>query len=111
MHQPFAAHYVNSPTRGCQLLMSPLGLFNLEISAGRVEGEARSHMKRLIGVELFRTRPDPKQGRYHPLSLCNTSEDERQDSAFITIVKLEHRVPRCSLLLDKGVTLVSGCYF
>lgn len=38
MHQPFAAHYVNSPTRGCQLLMSPLGLFKLEISAGRVEG-------------------------------------------------------------------------
>lgn len=33
-HQPFAAHYVNSPGPGCQLLMSPLGLFNLEISAG-----------------------------------------------------------------------------
>lgn len=33
-HQPLAAHYVNSPAPGCQLLMSPLGLFNLEISAG-----------------------------------------------------------------------------
>ncbi|XP_015239169.1 PREDICTED: E3 ubiquitin-protein ligase RNF43 [Cyprinodon variegatus] len=40
--------------------------------------------------------------QYHPLSLCNTSDDERQDSAFITIVKLEHRVPRCSLLPEKA---------
>lgn len=40
--------------------------------------------------------------QYHPLSLCNTSEDERQDSNFITIVKLEHRVPRCLPLLDKA---------
>uniref|UniRef100_A0A3Q3EK02 RING-type E3 ubiquitin transferase n=1 Tax=Labrus bergylta TaxID=56723 RepID=A0A3Q3EK02_9LABR len=39
---------------------------------------------------------------YHPLSLCNTSEDERQESDFITIVKLEHRVPRCLPLLDKA---------
>lgn len=37
----------------------------------------------------------------HPLSLCNTSEDERQENDFITIVKLEHRVPRCLPLLDK----------
>lgn len=41
MHQPFAAHYVNSPGPGCQLLMSPLGLFNLGISAGWDEGEPR----------------------------------------------------------------------
>ncbi|XP_051256274.1 E3 ubiquitin-protein ligase RNF43 isoform X1 [Dicentrarchus labrax] len=40
--------------------------------------------------------------QYHPLSLCNTSEDERQESDFITIVKLEHRVPRCLPLLDKA---------
>uniref|UniRef100_A0A3P9MJM4 RING-type E3 ubiquitin transferase n=1 Tax=Oryzias latipes TaxID=8090 RepID=A0A3P9MJM4_ORYLA len=40
--------------------------------------------------------------QYHPLSLCNTSEDERQDGDFITIVKLEHRVPRCLPLLDKA---------
>lgn len=39
--------------------------------------------------------------QYHPLSLCNTSEDERQDSDFITIVKLEHRVRRCLPLLEK----------
>lgn len=39
--------------------------------------------------------------QYHPLSLCNTSEDERQESDFITIVKLEQRVPRCLPLLDK----------
>uniref|UniRef100_A0A3Q2YV98 RING-type E3 ubiquitin transferase n=1 Tax=Hippocampus comes TaxID=109280 RepID=A0A3Q2YV98_HIPCM len=40
--------------------------------------------------------------QYHPLSLCNTSEDERQESDFITIVKLEQRVPRCLPLLDKA---------
>uniref|UniRef100_A0A8C5HCG3 RING-type E3 ubiquitin transferase n=1 Tax=Gouania willdenowi TaxID=441366 RepID=A0A8C5HCG3_GOUWI len=40
--------------------------------------------------------------QYHPLSLCNTSEDERQDGDFITIVKLERRVPRCLPLLDKA---------
>ncbi|XP_071757859.1 E3 ubiquitin-protein ligase RNF43 [Centroberyx gerrardi] len=40
--------------------------------------------------------------QYHPLSLCNTSEDERQESDFITIVKLERRVPRCLPLLDKA---------
>ncbi|XP_029376041.1 E3 ubiquitin-protein ligase RNF43 [Echeneis naucrates] len=40
--------------------------------------------------------------QYHPLSLCNTSEDERQESDFITIVKLEHRVRPCLPLLDKA---------
>lgn len=35
MHQPFVVHDVNSPGTGCQLLMSPLDLFNLEISAWR----------------------------------------------------------------------------
>lgn len=40
--------------------------------------------------------------QYHPLSLCNTSEDERQESDFITIVKLERRVPRCLPLFDKA---------
>ncbi|CAL8363617.1 unnamed protein product [Lota lota] len=40
--------------------------------------------------------------QYHPLSLCNTSEDERQDSDFITIVKLERRGPRCLSLLKKA---------
>ncbi|XP_053297930.1 E3 ubiquitin-protein ligase RNF43 isoform X2 [Pleuronectes platessa] len=45
---------------------------------------------------------DGKLMQYHPLSLCNTSEDERQEGDFITIVKLEHRVPRCLPLLDKA---------
>uniref|UniRef100_A0A3B5LC66 RING-type E3 ubiquitin transferase n=1 Tax=Xiphophorus couchianus TaxID=32473 RepID=A0A3B5LC66_9TELE len=40
--------------------------------------------------------------QYHPVSLCNTSEDERQDSGFITIVKLEQLGPHCSPLLDKA---------
>ncbi|XP_067113331.1 E3 ubiquitin-protein ligase RNF43 [Osmerus mordax] len=38
----------------------------------------------------------------HPLSLCNASEDERQESDFITIVKLEHKVPRCQSLISKA---------
>ncbi|CAL8306869.1 unnamed protein product, partial [Gadus morhua 'NCC'] len=37
----------------------------------------------------------------HPLSLCNTSEDDIQESSFITIVKLEHKVPRCLPLLQQ----------
>ncbi|XP_047665238.1 E3 ubiquitin-protein ligase RNF43 isoform X1 [Tachysurus fulvidraco] len=40
----------------------------------------------------------------HPLSLCNTSEDERQES-FISIVKLESpesKVPQCLPLLEKA---------
>lgn len=40
----------------------------------------------------------------HPLSLCNTSEDERQEKVFISIVKLEspeRNVPQCLPLLDK----------
>ncbi|XP_061658724.1 E3 ubiquitin-protein ligase RNF43 isoform X2 [Syngnathoides biaculeatus] len=41
--------------------------------------------------------------KYHPLSLCNTSEDERQESDFITIVKLEQRVPRCLPLQEKAL--------
>ncbi|XP_061596115.1 E3 ubiquitin-protein ligase RNF43 isoform X1 [Cololabis saira] len=47
-------------------------------------------------------KAEGKLMQYHPLSLCNTSEDERQESDFITIVKLEHRVPRCLPLLDKA---------
>ncbi|RXN32445.1 E3 ubiquitin- ligase RNF43 [Labeo rohita] len=42
--------------------------------------------------------------RSHPLSLCNTSEDDRQESIFISIVKLESpesKVPQCQPLLDK----------
>ncbi|KAM8835919.1 E3 ubiquitin-protein ligase RNF43 isoform 1-T1 [Synchiropus picturatus] len=40
--------------------------------------------------------------QYHPLSLCNTSEDERPESDFITIVKLELRLPRCLSLQEKA---------
>ncbi|XP_076129828.1 E3 ubiquitin-protein ligase RNF43 [Alosa pseudoharengus] len=41
----------------------------------------------------------------HPLSLCNTSEDERQESKFISIVKLEspeRNVHQCLPLLRKA---------
>lgn len=51
--------------------------------------------------------------QYHPLSLCNTSEDEQQESDFIIIVKLEHRVPRCLPLLDKvhtDMALSASCF-
>ncbi|XP_054610027.1 E3 ubiquitin-protein ligase RNF43 isoform X2 [Dunckerocampus dactyliophorus] len=40
--------------------------------------------------------------QYHPLSLCNTSEDERPESDFITIVKLEQSALPCPPLLDKA---------
>lgn len=51
---------------GCQLLMSPLGLFNLGISTGWDEGEPRSnsahsHMKRPTGAEPG--QDGPTQGR------------------------------------------------
>ncbi|KAK6317552.1 hypothetical protein J4Q44_G00129520 [Coregonus suidteri] len=48
----------------------------------------------------------------HPLSLCNTSEDERQESDFISIVKLEspeRKVPQCLPLLDKEANPEDGC--
>ncbi|XP_013878564.1 E3 ubiquitin-protein ligase RNF43 isoform X2 [Austrofundulus limnaeus] len=47
-------------------------------------------------------KAEGKLMQYHPLSLCNTSEDERQDSTFITIVKLEHRVAPCLPLAEKA---------
>lgn len=81
----------------------------------------RPLLRALIKVTLLRQQPPGKplsleglfvggsagyaKGKlmqYHPLSLCNTSEDERQDSDFITIVKLEHRVRRCLPLLEKA---------
>ncbi|KAJ8368363.1 hypothetical protein SKAU_G00083910 [Synaphobranchus kaupii] len=41
----------------------------------------------------------------HPLSLCNTSDEESQDSIFISIIKLEspeHKIPSCLPLLEKA---------
>ncbi|KAJ4930381.1 hypothetical protein JOQ06_019385 [Pogonophryne albipinna] len=94
---------------------------------------AHSHMKGPTGAEPCRDGPIG-QGRtgqggtallgerrdraphetinvYHPLSLCNTSEDERQEGDFITIVKLEHTARRCLPLVDKeGVGLAQRCY-
>lgn len=69
--------------------------------------EKRSHQKHLCCFKFLLLSYFPLitsfflSLQYHPLSLCNTSEDERQESDFITIVKLEHRVPRCLPLLDK----------
>ncbi|XP_028840759.1 E3 ubiquitin-protein ligase RNF43 isoform X2 [Denticeps clupeoides] len=38
----------------------------------------------------------------HPLSLCNSSDDERLDSSVISIVKLESNMHRCLPLLEKA---------
>lgn len=81
----------------------------------------RSALRAVIKVTLLKHEPTGKpivleglfvggsagsaQGKlmqYHPVSLCNTSEDDPPDSDFITIVKLERRVPRCLPLLDKA---------
>ncbi|XP_030648559.1 E3 ubiquitin-protein ligase RNF43 [Chanos chanos] len=108
------------------LLMAALqvvfGQTGLELAAA-VESE-RSAPRAVIKVTLLRQEPTSKpitlegvfvggsagyaEGKLmqsHPLSLCNTSEDERQDSIFITIVKLEspgNKVPQCQPLLDKA---------
>uniref|UniRef100_A0A3Q0S118 RING-type E3 ubiquitin transferase n=1 Tax=Amphilophus citrinellus TaxID=61819 RepID=A0A3Q0S118_AMPCI len=47
-------------------------------------------------------KAEGKLMQYHPLSLCNTSEDERQESDFVTIVKLETGVNDCLPLPDKA---------
>ncbi|XP_056141475.1 E3 ubiquitin-protein ligase RNF43 [Lampris incognitus] len=96
-----------------------LGHTGLELAAA-VEPE-RPALRAVIKVTLLKQEPTGKpitlegvfvggsaghaEGKlmqYHPLSLCNTSEDERQENNFITIVKLERRVPRCLPLLDKA---------
>ncbi|CAN9501601.1 unnamed protein product [Ophioblennius macclurei] len=47
-------------------------------------------------------KAEGKLMQYHPLSLCNTSEDDPPDSDFITIVKLEQpALTPCRPLLDK----------
>ncbi|XP_033833762.1 E3 ubiquitin-protein ligase RNF43 [Periophthalmus magnuspinnatus] len=102
------------------LLMAGLQLVLGQPGLGQPESE-RPLLRALIKVTLLRQESTGKaitleglfvggsagyaEGKlmqYHPLSLCNTSEDERPDSVFITIVKLEHRVPRCLPLLDKA---------
>ncbi|CAM4547035.1 unnamed protein product [Leuciscus chuanchicus] len=83
----------------CQVLMSRscrLARFHVGISA-RLSG-----MKGTLG-EKGPTGIFPLL-ESHPLSLCNTSEDERQEPDFISIVKLESpesNVPQCQPLLDK----------
>ncbi|XP_028976725.2 E3 ubiquitin-protein ligase RNF43 [Esox lucius] len=108
------------------LLMAALqvvfGQTGLELAAA-VETE-RSDPRAVIKVTLLKHEPTGKpiileglfvggsagnaEGKLmqsHPLSLCNTSEDERPESDFITIVKLEspeRKVPQCLPLLDKA---------
>ncbi|XP_021479933.1 E3 ubiquitin-protein ligase RNF43 [Oncorhynchus mykiss] len=98
------------------------GQTGLELAAA-VETE-RSAPRAVIKVTLLRHEPTGKpitleglfvggsagsaEGKLmqsHPLSLCNTSEDERQESDFISIVKLEspeRKVPQCLPLLKKA---------
>ncbi|XP_029957446.1 E3 ubiquitin-protein ligase RNF43 isoform X2 [Salarias fasciatus] len=47
-------------------------------------------------------KAEGKLMQYHPLSLCNNSEDDPPESDFITIVKLERTVTSCLPLLDKA---------
>ncbi|XP_035290948.1 E3 ubiquitin-protein ligase RNF43 [Anguilla anguilla] len=108
------------------LLMAALqvvfGQTGLELAAA-VESE-RSAPKAVIKVTLLKQeagKPITLEGVFagsslrgsaegklmqsHPLSLCNTSEDERQEKVFISIVKLEspeHNVPQCLPLLEKA---------
>ncbi|XP_073697441.1 E3 ubiquitin-protein ligase RNF43 [Garra rufa] len=99
-----------------------LGHTGLELAAA-VESE-RSAPRATIKVSLLKQEPTSKpiilegvfaggsagyaEGKLmqsHPLSLCNTSEDDRQESSFISIVKLESpesKVPQCQPLLDKA---------
>ncbi|XP_017541189.1 E3 ubiquitin-protein ligase RNF43 [Pygocentrus nattereri] len=103
-------------------LQAALGNAGLELAAA-VEAE-RSAPRALIKVTVLKQEPtarpitlegvfagssagyaEGKLMQSHPLSLCNTSEDERQESFFISIVKLESpesKVPQCQPLLDKA---------
>ncbi|XP_034462067.1 E3 ubiquitin-protein ligase RNF43 isoform X2 [Hippoglossus hippoglossus] len=69
--------------------------------SSNADGSTYSEHKESV-TSVTELMPEDAMYEYHPLSLCNTSEDERQESDFITIVKLEHRVPRCLPLLDKA---------
>ncbi|XP_035383170.1 E3 ubiquitin-protein ligase RNF43 isoform X1 [Electrophorus electricus] len=102
--------------------LQALGQAGLELAAA-VESE-RSAPRAVIKVTLLKQEPTGKpitlegvfagssagyaEGKLmqsHPLSLCNTSEDERQETSFISIVKLESpksKVPRCQPLLSKA---------
>ncbi|XP_036381745.1 E3 ubiquitin-protein ligase RNF43 isoform X2 [Megalops cyprinoides] len=109
------------------LLMAALqvvfGQTGLELAAA-VESE-RSAPKAVIKVTLLkqeqagkpitlegvfagaspRSYAEGKLMQSHPLSLCNTSEDEQQATVFISIVKLEsleRKVPQCLPLLEKA---------
>ncbi|XP_059404876.1 E3 ubiquitin-protein ligase RNF43-like isoform X2 [Carassius carassius] len=106
-----------------------LGHTGLELAAA-VESE-RSAPRAMIKVSLLKQEPtsrpitlegvfaggstgyaEGKLMQSHPLSLCNTSEDDRQETIFISIVKLESpesTVPQCHPLLDKArLALQSG---
>ncbi|KFP21075.1 E3 ubiquitin-protein ligase RNF43, partial [Egretta garzetta] len=90
------------------LLMATLqaGLSNTRlVLAAAVESERSAAQKAIIRVIPLKVEPiilegefanvaevTPAEGKLlqsHPLSLCNTSEDEHTESGFITIVKLE----------------------
>ncbi|NWX05274.1 RNF43 ligase, partial [Caloenas nicobarica] len=90
------------------LLMATLqaGLGQTELAlAAAVESERSAAQKAIIRVIPLKVEPiilegefanvaevTPAEGKLlqsHPLSLCNTSEDEHTESGFITIVKLE----------------------
>lgn len=101
------------------LLMAGLQLVLGQPGPLQPESE-RPLLRALINVTLLRPQPtgkpiilkglfvggsagyaEAKILQFHPLSFCNTSEDERQDSDIIPIIKLEEGVPSCLHLHDK----------
>uniref|UniRef100_A0A8C6YX12 E3 ubiquitin-protein ligase RNF43 n=1 Tax=Nothoprocta perdicaria TaxID=30464 RepID=A0A8C6YX12_NOTPE len=90
------------------LLMAALqvGLGHTELAlAAAVKSERSAAQKAIIRVSPLKVEPITLEGEFasvaevtpaegkllqsHPLSLCNTSEDEHTETGFITIVKLE----------------------
>uniref|UniRef100_U3KH58 E3 ubiquitin-protein ligase RNF43 n=1 Tax=Ficedula albicollis TaxID=59894 RepID=U3KH58_FICAL len=85
-------------------LQAGLGHTGLALAAA-VESERAAAQKAIIRVIPLKVEPITLEGEFanvaevtpaegkllqsHPLSLCNTSEDEHTESGFITIVKLE----------------------
>ncbi|NXP20514.1 RNF43 ligase, partial [Scytalopus superciliaris] len=85
-------------------LQAALGHSGLALAAA-VESERAAAQKAIIRVIPLKVEPITLEGEFanvaevtpaegkllqsHPLSLCNTSEDEHTESGFITIVKLE----------------------
>ncbi|XP_052313464.1 E3 ubiquitin-protein ligase RNF43-like [Oncorhynchus keta] len=85
-----------------------LGLLDRTLRLGLLDRTLRLGLldiSSLYSLVIWQTHSYSRLVQSHPLSLCNTSEDERQESDFISIVKLEspeRKVPQCLPLLHKA---------